>query len=113
MAVPDKVLHYLTIDSKKYGVILPDTYANIDTVVGVSKGSATTEVDYSTSSNELLRNGNAVKIKVRYPDGAKVRTATILCDISKAKSAPAGLVGKTFRTGAIKSAYFPRRARLG
>ncbi|HEY9711316.1 MAG TPA: hypothetical protein V6D48_24110 [Oculatellaceae cyanobacterium] len=99
----------------KVAVIVSDVYNNngssIGNTVGVEPVSDANKPDTSSTSSDLLRSGQALKIRVRYNDGAKPRTADVLCDIDKAKTAVAELVGKTFRNGTIRSAYFPRRAR--
>ena len=108
---PPKQPHVLTVGATKVGVILSDVYAGIETIVGVDKISPTNRPDTSSSAADLLKSGQALRIRIRYVAGTKARTADVLCDVDKAKTAVSELVGKTYRGGAIRSAYFARRAR--
>lgn len=114
---PKPTPHYVTVGTTRIGVVLPDYYegngSNIATIVGVNKVTDATPAQASSTVGNLIKKAQALHIKVRYSAGTKIKTATLLCDISKAATATIALVGKTFRGGEIKSAYFPRRARLG
>lgn len=112
-----RALHTITVNAAKVGVILPDTYeangSQIGTDTGVEKASATNKPEMVYKSSELLRAGQAIRVRVRWSDAAsKIRTANILCDVEKAATVCGDLVGKGFRGGTIKTAYFPRRARF-
>lgn len=111
-------LHTVMVGATKVAVLLPDIYENIKTIVGVDPIAPGTPsgADTTASSADLMKSGQALKIRIRYTGGTNPagKTSDILCDIDKAKTAIGELVGATFKTGAtIKSAYFPRRARLG
>jgi hypothetical protein len=114
---PKLVPHQVLVGATQIGVLVPDVYegngSNIADVVGVQKVAAGSSPDASSTVANLQRKGQALKMKVRYQSGTSVKTATIICDVNKAATASVQLVGKTFRGGEIKSAYFPRRARLG
>ena len=114
---PKRVGHVLTVGATKVGVIVSDVYdgngSNIGNVVGVEKITGNNRPDTSNSSSDLLRSGQALRIRISYGEGARARRADILCDIDKAKTAISELPGKTFRNGTIRTAYFARRMRLG
>ena len=106
-----RVPHTITVGTTKVGIILPDEYAGLGTVLGNDKLTTSNKPELSSSSSDLLKAGQALKIRVSFAIGTKRRTADLLCDIEKAKTAVTELVGKAFRGSTIKTAYFPRRAR--
>jgi hypothetical protein len=106
-----RIPHVITVGTSKVGVILPDEYGAIATTVGVTKVSGNNKPELSSSTPDLLKAGQALKIRISYSIGGKRRTSDVLCDIDKAKTAVTELVGKTFREATIITAYFPRRAR--
>jgi hypothetical protein len=106
-----RVPHTITVGAAKVGVILPDEYGGLGTILGVDKLTTSNKPELSSTSNDLVRSGQALKIKVSFAIGTKRRTAYLLCDIDKVKTAVTELVGKSFRGSTIKTAYFPRRAR--
>ena len=114
---PKLTPHYVTVGTTRIGVVLPDVYegngSNIATIVGVNKVTDAELPQAASTVGNLIRKAQALRIKVRYVVGTKVKTASLICDVGKATSATVALVGKAFRGGEIKSAYFPRRARLG
>lgn len=110
--------HTILVGATKVAVLLPDVYQSIGAIVGVDAvaDGAASGADTSASPSDLLKSGQALRIRIRYTGGVGTpsKTSDVLCDIDKAKTAVTDLVGKTFKTGGlIKSAYFPRRARLG
>ena len=108
--------HFVLVGATKVGVVLPDVYegngSNIAGIVGVQKVTDTEQPDAASSVGNLIKKAQALRIRIRYVSGTKVKTANLICDIQKATSATVALVGKTFKGGEIKSAYFPRRARV-
>lgn len=113
----ERKLHTIMAGATKVAVILPDIYQEIGSTVGIDQptGTAGSGADTSARPADLLKSGQALKIRVRYlaTGSAFGKTSDVLCDIDKAKTAVAELMGKTFKGGTIKSAYFARRARLG
>ncbi len=101
----------ITVGTTKVGIILPDTYRGLETILGVTKLTTANKPELSSTSSDLMRSGQALKIRVTYAVGTKRQETDLLCDIDKAKTAVTELVGKTFRGTTIKTAYFPRRAR--
>lgn len=108
-----RVLHTINVGASKVGVLLPNTYGGIETDTGVDKASATNKPELVFTSSNLLKAGQALRVRVRWIEGTKIRTANLICDVEKAATVCGELVGKPFRSGTIKSAFFPRRARLG
>jgi hypothetical protein len=106
-----RIPHTITVGTSKVGVILPDEYGGLGTVLGVDKLTTSNKPELSSTSNDLVKSGQALKIKVSYAVGTKKKVATLLCDVDKVKTALVELVGKPFRGATIKTAYFPRRAR--
>lgn len=112
--------HVITVGATKIVIKAPDIYEDIGTIVGVNKVTAGTAsgADASSRASELLRSGQAVKVRVRYgvavvpgtPAGP-TKTADIICDVEKAPTVVNDLLGKSFKGATIRSAVFPRRAR--
>lgn len=107
-----KAPHTLTVGATKVGVILPDQYAGLSSVLGIDKVTTGNKPDLSSSVRDLMRSGQALKIRVSYAVGTRRVTTDLLCAIDKAKTAVTELVGKTIRGSTIKTAYFPQRARF-
>lgn len=113
MPIPKvRVPHVVSIGTNKYAVDLPDIYDSISSVVGVSQATASDTFVGGGSAAQLIRQGQAIRINVRYLDGTKTKTTSILCDIDKAAGAVKALKGKTIANMTIKSACLPRRARF-
>jgi len=94
---------------------LPQVYDDIGTYVGLSKvpGTAPDDASYGQVS-DLLRNAQIARLRISYRNAAgKYRTADVICDLDKYKSAIGTLPGKTYRTSKIIDAFIPRRRRLG
>lgn len=109
-----RVPHLVGTGSNSVVVSLPDVYGQIGSSVGVAKlegeppeGASGGEV------SDLMRGGQAIKVRISYKIGTKRKTADILCAVDKIKTGLHALPSKTFNGGDIIRAYFPRRRRLG
>lgn len=109
----DRVVHIIDVGTNKASIILPDLYSAIAADVGVTKKAADTPGAPRSSVRALLSGGMAARLRVSYVDGTKRRTANILCAADKLDTAPGAIVGKTYGSFTIKTAYFPSRQRLG
>jgi hypothetical protein len=107
-----KAPHTITVGTTKVGLILPDQYSGLSSVLGIDKVTTGNKPELSSSPSELMRSGQAIKIRVSFAVGTKRRTSDLLCSIDKAKTAVTELVGKSFRGTVIKTAYFKRQARF-
>ncbi len=111
----DRAIHWITTGSgaEKAGFVTSDVYSEIGAVLGVTKLADADTADMNSVSN-LIRYGKMMRLRVRYEDAdGDMASATVLCDIDKAPTAIAGLRGKSFKGGTIRSANIIRRRRLG
>lgn len=110
----DRETHIVGSGSDAVIISLPDVYSGISSVVGVSKMTGA-KPDGATGSTVGLakKTGLVVPIRICYIEGTKRRYTNIICSLDKVKTALAELPGKTYNTFKIKTAYFPRRMRLG
>lgn len=110
----EREAHIVGSGSDAVIIALPDVYSNISGAVGVSKLTGD-KPDGATGSTVSLakRSGLVVPIRISYLEGTKRRYTTIICSLDKVKTAISELPGKTYNTFKIKTAYFPRRMRLG
>lgn len=106
-----KSMHILSSGGVKIGVILPELYGKVGNALGIDP-TPSGDPDIVQTVRQLLRSGNAIKIRIRYPSGNKAKTADLICSIDNAKTATGKLINLTYRDGAIRSAYFPSRRRL-
>lgn len=109
-----RIPHLVGTGGNAVVVSIPDLYDSIGSVVGVAKltgeppdGAGGGEV------SDLMKNGQAIRIRIAYKIGTKRKTADILCAVDKIKTAIHALPSKTFNGGDVISAFFPRRRRLG
>lgn len=111
----DREIHWIQVGSgtAKIGFSAPDVYSEIGSVLGVTKLAGSDTVDSVARVGDMIRQGQAMRLRVRYEEDGEVKTSTVICDIDKAPSAIAGLRGKSFAGGTIKSANIMRRRRLG
>lgn len=109
-----KALHVVTVGAAKVGVMLPDFYDSIDTIVGVTKATGVASYDVRGSLNGLIRDGQILHLRISWlPSGAtKTKTANIICDMTKAPTAAGDLIGKDFRGGKIKGAGVKRHVQF-
>jgi hypothetical protein len=110
-----RAVHFIQAGSgqAKIGFVTTDAYSDIGPVLGISKLGNADTVDAVSRVGDLFLTGQALRMVVRYRVGTEMKTSRIICDVDKAPSARAGLIGKTFNGGQITSASFPRRRRLG
>jgi hypothetical protein len=95
-------------------LVLPDVYDGLGTSLGVTKISGDPPAGVpSTTVGRAIAEGICRKVKVSYIDGTKRKTATLIVSSDKAPQARATLTGKTYRTKAIRTAYYPTRITLG
>ena len=113
--------HKITIGSENETVIavrLRNTYVNNGSDIGEAVGITAIEdgalLEATTEVDDLIKNCQAVRMKIRYRVGdARPKIGSIICDVDKAKTARAQLIGKSYRGGTISSAWFPRQMNLG
>lgn len=109
-----RVPHLVGSGANAVVVSLPDVYGQIASTVGVKKLESDPPEDASGGEvSDLMRGGQALKIRISYKVGTKRKTSDILCAVDKIKTAMPALPSKNFNGGDIIRAYFPRRRRLG
>lgn len=112
-----RAAHVVNIGAAKVAVMLPDEYeANgsaISSVVGVTKVTATTTIDITVSVRALMQAGQVAKLRIAFKVNGRRKTADIICDLDKSKTAITSLKGKNFRGHPIISAYIPTHVRFG
>lgn len=111
--------HIVRVGTKDVVVKLPDVYSangsDIGTYVGVTKVTGSVSADTSNGRvSNLLLDAQIARIRISYRNAAgKYRTADIICDLDKYKSAIGTLPGKNYRGSKIIDAFIGRRRRLG
>lgn len=111
--------HKITVGANTVvAVRLRDVYvnngSNIGEAVGISELDDDTLLEATTEVDDLIRNCQAVRMRVRYRVGdSRPKVGSIICDVDSAKTARANLIGKNYRGGRISSAWFPRQMNLG
>ncbi|MBD2210193.1 hypothetical protein H6G27_09915 [Nostoc linckia FACHB-104] len=108
-----RVPHLLRNGTSKIVVTLPDVYGEIGSTVGVEK--LTGDIPGGAGGGDvadLMKLGQAIKIKISYKVAGKRKTADVICSVDNIKTAMPALASKTFNGGNIIKAYFPRRRRL-
>jgi hypothetical protein len=114
MARLPRVTHTLKVGTSVVAVKLPEVYDNILADVGLAKPAIVPADASHGSISALLRDAQIARIRVSYRNGAgKYRTADIVCDLEKYKTALGTLPGKTYRGFKIIDAFIARRRRLG
>lgn len=111
----ENVPHVVGTGENRVLLVLPDVYASIGAAIGVTKitGDPPAGVP-STTVGRAIAEGLVRKIKVSYIGAnTKRKTATLIVAGDKAMQARASLVGDTYRTFKIKTAYYPTRIQLG
>lgn len=105
--------HTITVGTQKVVVYLPDVYAQIGAVIGVSKLADDAEIDLSAEVSGLIARGQALKLRVGYGgEGLKLKYSTVVCDIENAKNM-GKLIGKQFKGSEIQTVGIRRNRRLG
>lgn len=110
--VIQRVPHTITIGTTKIGIVLPDQYDQLGTILGIDKLTTGNKPELSSTTSDLMKSGQVIKIRVSFSVTNKRRTTDLVCSIDKARTAVTELVGKSFRGTTIKTAYFARRARF-
>jgi len=110
--------HRIMIGETPIAVRLRNVYSqngsDIGSIVGLIPFANETAVEATTEVDDLIKNCQAVRMKLRYRSGSgRIRVASIICDVNEAPSARARLVGRNYRGGEILSAWFPRQMFLG
>lgn len=109
-----KVPHVVGTGSNAVIIALPDVYGSIGSSVGVNKLTGDRPAGASSATvKSAMKDGSAIKVRISYMEGTKRRTSDILCSVEDIKVALPLLPGKTYSSQTIKTAYFPRRMRLG
>lgn len=109
-----RVPHLVGTGANAVVVSLPDVYGSIASVVGVAKLEGDPPNDASGGEvSDLMRGGQAIKIRISYKVGTKRKTSDVVCAVDKIKTAIQALPSKNFNGGDVIRAYFPRRRRLG
>jgi hypothetical protein len=111
-------VHWISVgaNNSKVGFLASeDSYEDISDIVGITKLEEGETISlFQPRSLELVRQGLAIKLRIRYDAGeGQYKNSFVLCDIDKAPTAVAALRGKPFKGGTIKSANITRRRRLG
>jgi hypothetical protein len=109
-----KVPHIVGSGSSAVIIALPDVYGSIGSAVGVNKlTGARPDGASGATVRSAMRDGSVIKVRISYMEGTKRRTSDILCSVDDIKTALSILPGKTYASQTVKTAYFPRRMRLG
>lgn len=104
----DRVPHYIVSEGGNVGIILPDTYDSIGSVVGVNKVTDSTKLAVTAEVDDLKQSGVAIHLRCRVDFGGTRKTRKILCSMKEASSAVGQLIGKNYDGGTIKSASIKR-----
>jgi hypothetical protein len=107
MAAPvARVLHIVKVGTSKIGIQEPDAYAQIASIVGITKATDSDVLDDEGTVSMLKKSGKLVTLKCR---DTQKKTHTIQCSIDKVSTAVPSLKGKTFGTAVIKTVSIPRK----
>jgi hypothetical protein len=99
-------LHVATVGAVKHGIMQPDDYDAISSIVGIKEAGANETVDDSTEVSALRTSGKLIKLSCRL---ANKKTNTILCTTEKVSGAIAGLRGKALAGSTISSVTIPQK----
>jgi hypothetical protein len=102
----DRVLHIVKVGTAKIGIIEPDNYDKISSIVGVTKATDTDVLDDEGTIGALKKRGKLISLKVRTADG---KYHTVQCSVDKISTAVPTLKGKEFAGSKIKSVSVPRK----
>ncbi|WP_118166713.1 hypothetical protein [Nostoc sphaeroides] len=114
----DNVPHVVGTGTNKILLVLPDVYTSVGAAIGVVKlvGDPPAGVPSSTVGRAVAE-GLVRKIKISYMGSVagvpKRKTATLVVAADKAMQARASLIGATYNSLKIKTAYYPTRIQLG
>lgn len=112
--MPKTKPHTITVGTQKVVVYLADIYENIGPVIGVAKLADDAEIDFDAEINDLIKRGQAVRVRVGYgaEGAARLKYAYVVCDIDNAKNV-GKMIGKQFKNAEVQTVGFRRRRRLG
>jgi hypothetical protein len=112
-----RVPHYIVIGASQFSVLLPNNYFSNGGNIGIDCGFSSVADSSKTMigdflASHLVRNGILDRQKIRYQTPSGTKIATILVTLPNVSTVKGALLvpGKTYKTGAIKSVYRPRRA---
>jgi hypothetical protein len=111
----ENVPHVVGTGTNQVLLVLPDVYATFGTAIGVHKlvGDPPAGVP-STTVGRAIAEGLVRKIKISYiGSNTKRKTSTLIVAGDKASQARATLIGNTFNSYKIRTAYYPTRIQLG
>lgn len=111
----ENVPHIVGTGDNRIMLVLPDVYTSVGTALGVVKlvGDPPAGVP-STTVGRAVADGLIRKIKVSYiGSNTKRKTATLIVAGDKAMQARASLIGSTYNSFKIKTAYYPTHIELG
>lgn len=111
----DNVPHIVGTGDNRVLLVLPDVYSTIGAAIGVTKlvGDPPAGVP-STTIARAVAEGLVRKIKISYIGAnTKRKTATLIVAGDKSMQARASLIGNTYNSHKIKTAYYPTRIQLG
>ena len=100
--------HYITSNGGKVGFIARDAYADISDIVGVVKVTSSDQLASMTDIEDLRQSGVALHFHCRVDIGGQIRTRKILCAMTKASTARAQLIGRSYAGGTIRSVSIKR-----
>lgn len=104
------ILHVATIGSVKHGILQPDDYASLSSIVGIKKAGANEIVDSFNTVNNLRRSGKLVKLSCRLQNK---KVNTVMCCSDKLQSAMGSLIGKSLGGSTITRVSIPRKRSRG
>lgn len=121
MARLPRATHKIDVGGTDVLVKLPDVYSatgsDVGQYVGVTKvvsGTTLSTGAQNGSVSNLLLNGQIARVRISYRNSAgKYRTADLICDLDKYKTAIGTLPGKNYRGFKIIDAFIARRRRVG
>lgn len=111
----ENVPHVVGTGDNRVLLVLPDVYSSIGSAIGVVKlvGDPPAGIP-STTVGRAVAEGLVRKIKISYIGAnTKRKTATLIVAGDKGMQARASLVGATYNSFKIKTAYYPTRIQLG
>jgi hypothetical protein len=106
--------HIVGTGQNRVLLVLPDVYTSVGAALGVVKltGDPPAGVP-STTVGRAVADGLVRKIKISYISNNKRKTSTLIVATEKSMQARASLIGATYNSVKIRTAYFPTRIRLG
>jgi hypothetical protein len=107
--------HVIGTGDNRVLLVLPDVYSSFGTAIGVVKvvGDPPAGVP-STTVARAVAEGLVRKIRISYiGSNGKRKIANLIVAGDKAMQARAALVGATYRSFKIRTAYYPTHIQLG